>query len=141
MILKQGALFICDTAVTANPTVEQVAENTLLAAKVVRRFGLTPRIALIAISNGDDLETESSVKMRDAMKLIQERDSSLEIIGPVRADAALLTKTRQDVMPESNLAENANLLMMPNVESARISYDMLKSLTRYSDRSNFAGFE
>ncbi len=130
LILKQGALFICDTAVTANPTVEQVAENTLLAAKVVRRFGLTPRIALIAISNGDDLETESSVKMRDAMKLIQERDSSLEIIGPVRADAALLTKTRQDVMPESNLAENANLLMMPNVESARISYDMLKSLTR-----------
>jgi malate dehydrogenase (oxaloacetate-decarboxylating)(NADP+) len=128
LLLKKGAYFICDTAVTVDPTAEQIADNTLLAAKTVQRFGLTPRVALLSFSNGDDIDSETSQKMIAAMEIIHKQDPNLEVQGPIRADAALLSDIRRRVLPYSSLVENANLLIMPNLDAAKIAYDMVKVL-------------
>ena len=128
LLLKKGAYFICDTAVTVDPTSEQIADNTLLAAKTVQRFGLTPRVALLSFSNGDDIDSETSQKMIAAMEIIHKQDPNLEVQGPIRADAALLSDIRRRVLPYSSLVENANLLIMPNLDAAKIAYDMVKVL-------------
>ena len=128
LMVKNGAYFICDTAVTLNPGAEQIAENTLLAAETVRRFGLTPRAALLSFSNGDDIASDSSDKMIEAMRIIRQRDPDLQAQGPIRADAALLGNIRRRVLPCSSLVEDANLLMMPNIDSAKIAYDLVKVL-------------
>ncbi len=129
LLVKQGALFMADTAVTMDPTAEQVAENTLLAADVVRRFGFTPRAALLSYSNDDDIDSPSTVKMREALQLLRKMDPTLEIEGPIRADAALVANIRERVVPDANLVENANLLVMPNVDAAKIANDLVKVLT------------
>lgn len=128
LLLKKGAFFICDTAVTVDPTAEQIADNTLLAAEAVKRFGLTPRAALLSFSNGDDIESDTSKKMTAAMAIIKQQDPDLEVQGPIRADAALLSNIRRRVLPYSKLVENANLLIMPNLDAAKIAYDMVKVL-------------
>jgi malate dehydrogenase (oxaloacetate-decarboxylating)(NADP+) len=128
LLLKKGAYFICDTAVTVNPTAKQIADNTLLAAETVKRFGLTPRVALLSFSNDDDIDTESNKKMVAAMKIIHQQDPDLEVQGPIRADAALLRDKRSRVLPYSQLVDNANLLIMPNIDAAKIAYDMVKVL-------------
>ncbi len=128
ILLKRGAFFICDTAVTVDPTAEQIADNTLLAAKTVQRFGLTPKVALLSFSNGDDIDSDTSKKMTAAMEIIHKQDPDLEVQGPIRADAALLSDIRRRVLPYSKLVENANLLIMPNLDAAKIAYDMVKIL-------------
>lgn len=128
LLVKQGALFICDTAVTPNPTAEQIAENTLLSAETVRRFGLAPKVALLSFANGDDIESASVTKMRKAMELINQRDPEMQVQGPIRADAGLLKGIRRRVLPYSKLTDDANLLMMPNLDAAKISYDLAKAL-------------
>jgi len=128
LMVKKGVYFICDTAVTVDPTAEQIADNTLLAAEAVRRFGLTPRVALLSFSNGDDIDSETSSKMTAAAEIIIKQDPALEVQGPIRADAALLSRIRRRVLPYSKLVEDANLLIMPNLDSAKIAYDMVKVL-------------
>lgn len=128
LMVRNGAYFICDTAVTLNPSAEQIAENTLLAAETVKRFGLAPRAALLSFSNGDDVASDSGDKMIEAMRLIKQRAPDLQAEGPIRADAALLGNIRRRVLPASGLAEDANLLMMPNIDSAKIAYDLAKVL-------------
>ena len=128
LLVKKGAYFICDSAVTVNPTAEQIADNTLLAAETVRRFGLTPRAALLSFSNGDDIESDTSKKMMAAMEIIKKQDPHLEVQAPIRADAALLSSIRRRVLPYSKLVDNANLLIMPNLDAAKIAYDMVKVL-------------
>ena len=128
LLLKKGAFFICDTAVTVDPTAEQIADNTLLAAETVQRFGLTPKVALLSFSNGDDIDSETSRKMVAAMEIIHKQDPGLEVQGPIRADAALLRDIRRRVLPYSKLVDNANLLIMPNLDAAKIAYDMVKVL-------------
>ena len=128
LLLKKGAFFICDTAVTVDPTAEQIADNTLLAAETVQRFGLTPKVALLSFSNGDDIDSETSKKMTAAMEIIYKQNPDLEVQGPIRADAALLSDIRRRVLPYSKLVENANLLIMPNLDAAKIAYDMVKVL-------------
>ena len=128
VMVKKGVYFICDTAVTINPTAEQIAENTLLATETVKRFGITPRVALLSFSNGDDIESETSKKMASAMEIIMKQSSELEIHGPIRADAALIGDIRRRVLPYSKLVDNANVLMMPNLDSAKIAYDLVKVL-------------
>ncbi|MEM7027191.1 MAG: NADP-dependent malic enzyme [Pseudomonadota bacterium] len=130
LILKQGTVFLCDTAVTEDPDAGQIADNALLAAALVKRFGLTPRVALLSSSNNENEELSSVTKMRKALLMIKQRDEKLEVEGPLRADSALLSSIRHRVLPDSSLNESANLLIMPNVEAARISYDLLKALTR-----------
>ena len=128
LLVKKGAYFICDSAVTVDPTAEQIADNTLLAAETVRRFGLTPRAALLSFSNGDDIESDTSKKMMAAMEIIKKQDPELEVQAPIRADAALLSSIRRRVLPYSKLVDNANLLIMPNLDAAKIAYDMVKVL-------------
>jgi malate dehydrogenase (oxaloacetate-decarboxylating)(NADP+) len=129
LMVKEGAFFICDTAVTVNPTAEQIAENTILAAETVKRFGITPRAALLSYSNGDDIESETSQKMAKAMEIINKQNPNLQVHAPIRADAALLKDIRRRVVPYSKLVEDANLLIMPNLDSAKIAYDLVKVLT------------
>ena len=128
VMVKKGVYFICDTAVTINPTAEQIAENTLLTTETVKRFGITPRVALLSFSNGDDIASETSEKMVSAMEIIMKQSSELEIHAPIRADAALIGDIRRRVLPYSKLVDNANVLMMPNLDSAKIAYDLVKVL-------------
>ena len=128
LLLKKGAYFICDTAVTADPTAEQIANNTMLAAQAVQRFGLIPKVALLSFSNGDNIDSETTQKMVMAMSILHKQNPDLEVQGPIRADAALLKDIRRRVLPYSKLVENANLLIMPNLDAAKIAYDMVKVL-------------
>lgn len=128
LMVKKGVYFICDTAVTVNPTAEQLAENTLLAAETVRRFGITPRVGLLSFNNGDGIESDTSIKMKAAMEMINKQDPELEVHAPIRADAALLSSIRRRVLPYSKLADSANLLVMPNLDAAKIAYDLVKVL-------------
>ena len=128
VMLKKGVFFIADTAVTENPDAEQIAEITLLAAEEVRRFGITPKAALLSSSNDAASRTGSSGKMHDALDLIRKRDPELEIDGQMRADAALMESIRQLVQPDSTLRGSANLLIMPNIDAAKIAYDLIKVL-------------
>ena len=128
VLLKKGVYFICDTAVTADPTTEQIAEITLLAAEGVRRFGITPKAALVSYCNNGDTDSTTSGKMHNALEIIRKRDPDLEIDGQMRADAALMQSIREVVLPGNQLQGVANLLVMPNLEAAKIAYDLIKVL-------------
>ncbi len=129
LLMSKGVFFMCDTQINQNPSAAQISEMTLLAAEEIRGFGITPKVALLSHSNFGTCQDESSIKMRDAYKDLRCRDSDLEIDGEMQADVALSEKVRNIVMPNTNLTGNANLFVMPNIESANISYNLLKSLT------------
>ena len=128
VLLKKSVYFICDTAVTTDPTTEQIAEITLLAAEGVRRFGITPKAALLSYCNNGASSYDSASKMHDALKIIKKRDPELEIDGQMRADAALVESIRKVVLPKNQLQGRANLLVMPNLDAAKIAYDLIKVL-------------
>ncbi|MFT4728064.1 MAG: malate dehydrogenase (oxaloacetate-decarboxylating)(NADP+) [Granulosicoccus sp.] len=113
-------LFICDRQVIDNPNAEQIAEITLLAAEEVSRFGTKPRLPCY---HNPVLGVQ---KMRDALALIRLRRPDLEIDGEMRADQALSTLIREDEFPDSVLTSNANVLVMPNVDAANITYNALR---------------
>jgi len=100
----------------------------LLAAETVKRFGINSRVALLSFSNGDDTSSETSKKMSLAMEIIKKQDPGLQVQAPIRADAALMGDIRRRVLPYSKLIDDANLLMMPNLDSAKIAYDLVKVL-------------
>ena len=128
VMLKKGIIFICDTAVTNNPDAEQLAQIALLATEGVKRFGITPRAALLSFSNNGHADSATAEKMNRALELIKKRDPELEIDGQMRADAALVETIRNRVLPDSSLKESANLLIMPNLDAAKIAYDLVKVL-------------
>jgi len=128
LMLPGHTLFICDTSINSDPTAEQIAEMTLLAAQEVRRFGLTPRVALLSHSNFGSADTPSAIKMRHALGFIQGMTPDLEVDGEMHADAALSKSTLNRVMPDSNLSEEANLLIMPNLDAANITFNALKAV-------------
>jgi malate dehydrogenase (oxaloacetate-decarboxylating)(NADP+) len=125
----RGPLFICDTHVNPNPSVAQISEMTLLAAEEIRRFGIVPKIALISHSNFGSHLGESALKMREAYFDIKTRAPDLEIDGEMHADAALSEEIRRIIMPNSTLKGAANLLVMPNVDAANITYNSVKILS------------
>ncbi len=125
----RGPLFICDTHVNPDPTAAQIAEMTLLAAEEIRKFGIVPKVALISHSNFGSHRGESAFKMRDAYYDIKTRAPNLEIDGEMHADAALSEEIRHLVMPNSTLKGSANLLVMPNVDAANITYNAVKILS------------
>jgi len=129
LIMPRGTLFICDTYVNQDPTAQQIAEMTILAADEVRRFGITPKVALLSHSSFGGSDHPSAVKMRDALKLIQERDPSLEVEGEMQADAAISVAIRKAIFPNSRLKGPANLLIMPNLDSANIAFNLLKAVS------------
>ena len=128
MIMKQGTFFLTDTYVSVDPTPEHVAETAIMAADVVKRFGITPKAALISHSNFGSHENKSACKMRDALRLIRTQAPDLEIEGEMHADAAISQPIRDRIFPHSMLKGSANLLVMPTLDAANISYNMVKML-------------
>ena len=126
LVMQSGNLFITDTFVNQNPTAEELAEITLMAAEEVRRFGIEPQVALISHSNYGTLDTPSAVKMRQVLELVLAQDPTLSIDGEMHANTALLPQVRKELMPDSPLKGVANLLVMPNMETARISLNILQ---------------
>ncbi len=128
LILSRNTVFMCDTQVTPNPTAEAIAKMTIKASEEVKRFGLKPKVALLSHSNFGSRDSESSQKMRQALKLIHTLDPELMVEGEMHADAAMSSKIRDKIFPNSNLKGAANLLVMPNLDAANITSNMLKVL-------------
>jgi len=126
LMLPNRQIFICDTYVNRNPRPEEIAELTLLAAEEVRRFGLTPVVALLSHSSFGSSNAPEAQLMREARSILIEHDPELVVDGEMRGDAALSKPILDDVFPGSPLATDANLLIMPSVDAANISYNLLK---------------
>ena len=124
----RGPIFICDTHINPNPSIAQISEMTLLAAEQIRRFGITPKVALISHSNFGTHDDDSAFKMRAAYLDLKMRAPDLEVDGEMHADCALSEEIRNQIMPNSTLKGTANLLVMPNVDAANITYNSLKVL-------------
>jgi malate dehydrogenase (oxaloacetate-decarboxylating)(NADP+) len=127
LILQSGAVFMCDTHMNQDPTAEQIAEMTLLAAEAVRGFGTTPKVALLSHSSFGASKSASARKMRAALALIRERAPELEVDGEMHADAALSEAIRERAMPAGTLSGTANLLIMPTLDAANIAFNLLKA--------------
>jgi len=128
LLLPNHTLFICDTHVNLDPTAEQVAEMTLLAAEEVRRFGITPKVALLSHSNFGSFADASARKMSRARELLEQMAPELEVEGEMHGDAAISEKLRLQIFPNSRLRGEANLLIMPNLDAANISFNLLKTV-------------
>ncbi|MEO6976427.1 MAG: NADP-dependent malic enzyme [Gallionella sp.] len=126
LMLPKHTLFICDTHVNLDPSAEQVAEMTLLAAEEMRRFGLTPKVALLSHSNFGSHEDASARKMGRARELLEKIAPELEVEGEMHGDAALSESLRSAAFPNNSLKGVANLLIMPNLDAANIAYNLLK---------------
>lgn len=126
LLLPSGNTFIADTYVNEDPTPDQLAELTLMAAETVRRFGIEPKVALLSHSSFGTSDAPAARKMRETLALVKARAPDLEIDGEMHGDAALVESIRQELMPDSPLKGSANILIMPNVEAARISYNLLR---------------
>jgi malate dehydrogenase (oxaloacetate-decarboxylating)(NADP+) len=127
LILPKRTVFICDTYVNHDPTAEQICEMTVLAAEEIRRFGLVPKAALLSHSSFGTSDAPSAAKMRYALALINARAPDLDIEGEMHGDAALSEEVRQLAMPNSRLKGEANLLIMPTLDAANISFNLLKT--------------
>ena len=129
IILGQGPLFLADTYVSYDPTAEQLAEMTMMAAEEVRRFGIEPKVAFVSHSNFGSADSPSAIKMRRALALLKGWASDLEAEGEMHADAALSSFIRQEIFPNSRLAGEANLLIMPSLDAANIAFNLLKAVS------------
>jgi malate dehydrogenase (oxaloacetate-decarboxylating)(NADP+) len=129
VMLPRQTVFICDTYINEDPSAEQLAEIALLAAAEVRRFGLTPRLALLSHSHFGSADTPSARKMRMAAELIAKAAPDLEVEGEMHADAALSKTLLDQSFPGSRLTDAANLLVMPNVDAANITFNALKTVS------------
>jgi len=127
LILPERQLFLVDTHVNLDPTAEEITEITLMAADEVRRFGVVPKIALLSHSNFGSHQSASAEKMRTALSLIRQRAPQLEIDGEMHGDSALDDTIRKASLPETTLHGSANLLVFPNMDSANIAYNLLKT--------------
>jgi malate dehydrogenase (oxaloacetate-decarboxylating)(NADP+) len=126
LMLPGRQLFICDTHVNVDPTAAQVAEIALMAAEAVRRFGIVPSVALLSHSSFGGSKSPAALKMREALALVRAQEPALAIEGEMRGDAALSKEILDREFPDSGLAGEANVLVMPNVDAANISYNLLR---------------
>jgi len=126
VMLPDRTVFIADTYVNADPTAEELAEITLLAAEEIRRFGITPQVALVSHSNFGSSVHPQAKKMQAALALVNKMEPSLDVDGEMHGDAALSCAVRRAVLPNSRLKGDANLLIMPTVDAANISFNLLK---------------
>ena len=127
LMLPGRQVFLVDTHVNYDPTAEQLAEITTMAAEEMMRFGLKPKAALLSHSNFGSSDQPSALKMRRTLQLLREQAPWLEVDGEMHGDIALDAQGRQAVMPHSTLAGEANLLVLPNIDAANISYNLLKT--------------
>ncbi len=127
LLLPDRQVFLVDTHVNYDPTAEQLAEITVMAAEEMMRFGIKPKAALLSHSNFGSSNQPSAVKMRQTLDLLRTQAPWLEVDGEMHGDVALDGKARQTLMPNSTLAGDANLLVLPNIDAANISYNLLKT--------------
>jgi malate dehydrogenase (oxaloacetate-decarboxylating)(NADP+) len=130
MLSKRGPLFLADTTVNFNPTAEEISEITLLVAKEVRAFGITPRIAMLSYSNFGSSETPEAILMREARQKVKEKNPSLVIDGEIQGILAFNKETLRDNYPFSELARNGdvNTLIFPNLSAGNIAYNLLQEV-------------
>jgi malate dehydrogenase (oxaloacetate-decarboxylating)(NADP+) len=126
LILPGRTVNLLDTHINYDPTAEQLAEITIMAAEEMMRFGQRPKAALLSHSNFGSSNQPSAVKMREALGLIQQQAPWLEVDGEMHGDTALDADYRNELMPRSTLTGEANLLVMPNIDAANIAYNLLK---------------
>ncbi|HMN45380.1 MAG TPA: NADP-dependent malic enzyme [Povalibacter sp.] len=127
VLLPGRQVFLTDTHVNLDPTAEQIAEITFRAAAEVRRFGIEPKVALLSHSNFGTSDAPSALKMRRARELIEAQSPDFEFDGEMHGDSALSESLRRSALPESTLTGSANLLVLPNLDSANIAYNLLKT--------------
>jgi len=128
LILPKTTVFLCDTHVTPDPTAEELAEMTLMAAHEVARFGETPRVAMLSHTNFGTYGTVSSKKVRKAVEILMDRAPGLCVEGEMQGDTALDEKIRSFIFPNARFEGAANLLVFPNMDSANIAFNLLKTL-------------
>ncbi|MEG1127320.1 MAG: NADP-dependent malic enzyme [Comamonas sp.] len=126
LLLPERQVFLVDTHVNYDPSAEQLAEITIMAAEEMMRFGIKPKAALLSHSNFGSSNQPSAVKMRQTLELLREQAPWLEVDGEMHGDVALDGKARAKLMPNSTLLGDANLLVLPNIDAANISYNLLK---------------
>ena len=127
LLLPDRQVFLVDTHVNYDPTAEQLAEITTLAAEEMMRFGIRPKAALLSHSNFGSSNQPSAVKMRDALALLRQNTPWLEVDGEMHGDVALDGAARVMIMPSTSLEGDANLLVLPNIDAANIAYNLLKT--------------
>ena len=123
---KKGTLFLADTTININPTDNELANIAMLTAKTVRRFNVVPRLALLSYSNFGSSMNPSVAKITRALKIVKDKEPNLVIDGEIQADFALNKDKRQQIFPFSDLTDNANTLIFPNLESGNIAYKMMQ---------------
>ena len=127
LMLPDRQLFLVDTHVNYDPTAEQLAEITTMAAEEMMRFGLRPKAALLSHSNFGSSNQPSALKMRRTLELLKAQTPWLEVDGEMHGDVALDAAARATIMPNSSLSGSANLLVLPNIDAANIAYNLLKT--------------
>ncbi len=127
LILPDRQLFLVDTHINLDPSAEQLAEITLMAAEVIRRFGIEPKAALLSHSNFGSSDAPSALKMRQTLALLRTRAPTLEVDGEMHGDCALDETLRRQILPSTTLQGRANLLVLPNLDAANIAYNLLKT--------------
>ncbi len=128
ILLASGAYFIADTQVNFDPTAAEVAEIAVLAARQVSRFGLTPKLAFLSHSNFGSADTPTARKMREALRIFWELAPDVEAEGEMQGDAALSARVRDELFPHSKLTSDANVLIMPTLDAANISFNAIKTM-------------
>ncbi len=127
LLLPDRQVFLVDTHVNYDPSAQELAEITTLAAQEMMRFGVKPKAALLSHSNFGSSNQPSAVKMRQVLELLRVQAPWLEVDGEMHGDVALDAAARHGIMPHSALAGEANLLVLPNIDAANISYNLLKT--------------
>ena len=129
VINDQGAWFFLDTHVQVDPTAEQITEATLQASYRLKLFGVEPKVALLSHSNYGSHDNPSAAKMRKVWKLLKERMPKLEMDGEMQADTAWDGALRQRMFPNTTLSGRANLFVLPNLDAANVTYNMVRVMT------------
>ncbi|NNM64893.1 MAG: NADP-dependent malic enzyme [Burkholderiales bacterium] len=127
LILPGRQVMLVDTHINLDPSAEDLAEITLMAAEELRRFGITPKVALLSHSNFGSSNAPSALKMRQALELLRQRDSALEVDGEMHGDCAFDAGLRTSLLPQTTLSGEANLLVFPGLDAANIAYNLLKT--------------
>jgi malate dehydrogenase (oxaloacetate-decarboxylating)(NADP+) len=127
LMLPGRQVFLVDTHVNYDPTAEELAEITVMAAEKIKRFGITPKAALLSHSNFGSSNQPSALKMRQTLAILRETAPWLEVDGEMHGDLALDAEARKSFMPNSTLLGDANLLVLPNIDAANIAYNLLKT--------------
>ncbi|MEI8168477.1 MAG: NADP-dependent malic enzyme [Rhodoferax sp.] len=127
LVLPERQLFLVDTHINYDPTADQLAEITVMAAEEMLRFGIKPKVALLSHSNFGSSDQPSAIKMRKTLEILRVKAPWLEVDGEMHGDVALDGKSRAALMPNSTLVGDANLLVLPNIDAANIAYNLLKT--------------